>query len=61
MSVNDITGDRITSKKPSKKYDDGFDRIFRIGKHDTLEDSVKQLEQYLDKCKEENKKCLLTP
>ena len=28
MSKNDITGDRIISKKFSKKFDEGFDRIF---------------------------------
>lgn len=25
---NDITGDNLTSKSPSKAYDDGWDRIF---------------------------------
>lgn len=28
MSKNDITGDNLTSKAPSKAYDDGWDRIF---------------------------------
>lgn len=28
MSKNDITGDSLTSKSPSKAYDDGWDRIF---------------------------------
>lgn len=55
MSKNDITGDTIISKKPSKEYDDGYDRIFKVNKEDTLEDSVKKLEKYLDKCKEDNK------
>lgn len=28
MGKNDITGDNLTSKSPSKAYDDGWDRIF---------------------------------
>ena len=28
MGKNDITGDSLTSKSPSKAYDDGWDRIF---------------------------------
>jgi hypothetical protein len=29
MSKNDITGDNIISKAPSKAYEDNYDRIFR--------------------------------
>jgi len=29
MSKNDITGDRIITKSPSKAFDKGFDRIFK--------------------------------
>lgn len=28
-TTNDITGDAIRSKKPSKDYEDNFDAIFR--------------------------------
>jgi len=28
MSTNDITGDAIRTRAPSKKYSEGFDRIF---------------------------------
>ena len=32
MSKNDVTGDRIITKGPTKEFDEGFDRIF--GKKD---------------------------
>ena len=34
MSRNDITGDAIKTKAPSKEYDEGWDRIF--GNKDVL-------------------------
>lgn len=34
MSKNDITGDTIKTKAPSKEYDEGWERIF--GKKDKL-------------------------
>lgn len=51
MDVND-TEECITQNKQNKEY-----KIFKISKNDTLEDSVKNLERFLDECREENKKC----
>ena len=52
MGVNDVTGDRISSKKPSKKYDDGYDRIFRKKREETPKE--KALYDYVEKCVQDN-------
>lgn len=45
MSTNDITGDAIRTRAPSKAYSDGFDRIFGkktpIGEDTRPKDRVK--------------------
>ncbi len=51
-TTNDITGDSIRSKSPSKQYEDNFDAIFRSRRRadkPTSEDTVVGAESTPDK------------
>jgi hypothetical protein len=48
MSKNDITGDKIQTKSPSKAFDEGFDRIFGKSDNRTHEDRLEAITQLLD-------------
>ena len=52
MSTNDITGDRLVSKVPTKEYEDNFDRIFRQAGY---EKDIDKLHKYVEDCIKENK------
>ena len=43
-SKNDITGDTIQSKSPSKAYEDNYDRIF--GKKTAVDDAADVMSEY---------------
>lgn len=50
-SKNDITGDNIQSKAPSKAYQDNFDRIFRktpeeVDQEKAWDDAFESIETY---------------
>lgn len=51
MGKNNITGDTLINKKPSKEYDDGYDRIFRKDKGKELEGKEKAPVRGPDKTK----------
>ena len=52
MSTNDITGDRLVSKVPTKEYEDNFDRIFRQAGY---EKDIDKLHKYVEDCIKEKK------
>ena len=54
MSKNDITGDRLVSRVNTKEWDDRYDSIFKRTKEEQLEVDTNRLEDYLNKCKEDN-------
>jgi hypothetical protein len=45
MSKNDITGDEIKSKRPSKNYDENYDRIFKKGLFEEVIGTPQKLSQ----------------
>jgi hypothetical protein len=47
MSSNDITGDALRTKAPSKAYDAGYDRIFG-GKKEVVQTEVDELTKRLE-------------
>lgn len=43
MSTNDVTGDALRTRAPSKAYDDGYDRIFGKKEKQVERDIVDEL------------------